>query len=29
MAQMRALLSASNEALAVPEDSFDDLGSDI
>jgi hypothetical protein len=29
MAQISALLSASNEALAVPEDSFDDLGSDI
>jgi hypothetical protein len=27
--QMHALLASSNQALAVPEDSFDDLGSDI
>lgn len=27
--QMRTLLTSSNEALAVPEDSFDDLSSDI
>jgi hypothetical protein len=29
MKQIHTLLSTSNEALAVPEDSFDDLGSDI
>lgn len=27
--QMRTLLTCSNQALAVPEDSFDDVGSDI
>lgn len=29
MAQMRALLASSNQALSIPENSFDDLGSDI
>jgi hypothetical protein len=29
VAQMRALLASSNQALAVPEDSFDDVFSDI
>jgi hypothetical protein len=29
MAQMRALLASSNEALSVPEDGFDDILSDI
>lgn len=29
MQQMSTLLASSNEALAVPEDSFDDLGSQI
>lgn len=29
MDQMRALLTSSNEAMAVPEDSFDDLGSEV
>jgi hypothetical protein len=29
IAQMRALLASSNQALAVPEDSFDDVFSDI
>jgi hypothetical protein len=29
MDQMRRLLASSNEALAVPEDSFDDLSSEI
>jgi hypothetical protein len=29
MKQMRTLLTSSNQALAVPEDSFDDLGSDL
>lgn len=29
MKQMRALLASSNQALAIPEDSFDDFSSDI
>jgi hypothetical protein len=29
MQQIHALLASSNQALALPEDSFDDLGSDI
>jgi hypothetical protein len=29
MAKMRTLLASSNQALSVPEDSFDDLNSDI